>query len=48
LKEIFDFWHNVNMEDIEICEKVQVGTASQDYQGACRTLSIRFVLLPFF
>ena len=28
LQEIFEFWDNVNTEDIEICETVQQGTLS--------------------
>ena len=33
LKEMFAFWDNVNSEDIDICEKVQVGTGAEPHAG---------------
>ena len=33
LKEMFAFWDNVNSEDIDICEKVQVGTGAEPHVG---------------
>jgi len=32
MQEIFDFWDNVNSEDIAICENVQRGTSSPGYE----------------
>ena len=40
LEEIFDFWDNVNTEDIDICEKVQIGTGAEPYAGG--RFSFRF------
>ncbi len=31
LEGMFQFWDNVNTEDIQICEKTQLGTASAPY-----------------
>jgi choline monooxygenase len=40
MKEMFDFWDNVNQEDIDVCEKVHVGTSAEAYQGG--RFSFRF------
>jgi len=40
LEENFAFWNNVNTEDIQICEKVQIGTKAAPYRGG--RFSFRF------
>lgn len=40
MAEIYAFWDNVNNEDINIVEKVQIGTASEEYKGG--RFSFRF------
>jgi len=40
LEGMFRFWDNVNTEDIEICEKVQIGTNAAPYSGG--RFSFRF------
>jgi choline monooxygenase len=37
---LFKFWDAVNLEDIQICENVQVGTSSTPYTGG--RFSFRF------
>ena len=41
LKEMFAFWDNVNSEDIDICEKVQVGTGERVMEMARRDICVR-------
>lgn len=33
IKETYEFWDQINSEDIWICEKVQTGTSAPTYQG---------------
>ena len=40
LEGMFHFWDTVNLEDIQICENVQVGTSSTPYTGG--RFSFRF------
>jgi len=40
MQELFEYWDNINTEDIDICENVQKGTAAPAYEGG--RFSFRF------